>query len=74
MHLWSHPHTASNALRIEAAGQRDTQTTELVYLGGAISESAEHDSHRRRLGECRKIQFPIVRPTERPAVAQGQAV
>ena len=21
MHLWSHPHTASNALRIEAAGQ-----------------------------------------------------
>ena len=41
MHLWSHPHTASNALRIEAAGQRYKQTTEFVYLGGAISESAD---------------------------------
>ena len=43
MHLWSHPHSASNALRIEAAGQRYKQTTEFVYLGGAISESADLD-------------------------------
>ena len=43
MHLWSHPHTASNALRIEAAGQRYKQTTEFVYLGGVISESADLD-------------------------------
>ena len=41
MHLWSHPNTASNALRIETAGQRYKQTTEFVYLGGAISESAK---------------------------------
>ncbi|CAM9336016.1 unnamed protein product, partial [Ascophyllum nodosum] len=26
--IWSHPHTTSNALRIEAAGQRYKQTTE----------------------------------------------
>ena len=36
MHLWSHPHTASDALRIEAAGQRYKQTTEFVHLGDAI--------------------------------------
>ena len=51
MHLWSHPHTASNALRIEAAGQRYKQTTEFVYLGGAISESADLDiGIERRIG------------------------
>ena len=51
MHLWSHPHTASNALRIEAAGQRYKQTTEFVYLGGAISESAGLDIEiKRRIG------------------------
>ena len=51
MHLWSHPHTASNALQIEAAGQRYKQTTECVYLGGAISESADLDIEiKRRIG------------------------
>ena len=51
MHLWSHPHTASNALRIEAAGQRYKQTTESVYLGGVISESADLDIEiKRRIG------------------------
>ena len=51
MHLWSHPHTASNALRVEAAGQRYKQTTEFVYLGGAISESADLDIEiKRRIG------------------------
>ena len=51
MHLWSHPHTASNALRIEAAGQRYKQTTEFVYLGGAISESVDLDIEiKRRIG------------------------
>ena len=48
MHLWSHPHTASNALRIETAGQRYKQTTEFVHLGGAISESAELDIEIKR--------------------------
>ena len=51
MHLWSHPNTASNALRIEAAGQRYKQTTKFVYLGGAISESADFDTEiKRRIG------------------------
>ena len=51
MHLWSRPHTTSNALRIEAAGQRYKQTTEFVYLGGAISESADLDVEiKRRIG------------------------
>ena len=51
MHLWSHPNTASNALRIEVAGQRYKQTTEFVYLGGAISESADLDTEiKRRIG------------------------
>ena len=51
MHLWSHPHTASNALRIEAAGQRYEQKIEFVYLGGAISESADLDiGITRRIG------------------------
>ena len=51
MHLWSHPHTASNALRIEVAGQRHKQTTEFVYLGGVISESADLDIEiKRRIG------------------------
>ena len=51
MHLWFHPHTASNVLRIEAAGQRYKQTTEFVYLGGAISESANLDIEtKRRIG------------------------
>ena len=51
MHLWSHPHTAPNALRIEAAGQQYKQTTEFVYLGGAISESADLDIEiKRRTG------------------------
>ena len=48
MHLWSHPHTASNALRIEVAGQRYKQTTEFVYLGYAISESADLDIEIKR--------------------------
>ena len=51
MRLWSHPHTASNALQIEAAGQRYKQTTEFVYLGGTISESADLDIEiKRRIG------------------------
>ena len=51
MHLWSHPHPASNALRIEAVGQRYKQTTEFVHLGGAISESADLDIEvKRRIG------------------------
>ena len=50
MHLWSHPHTASNALRIEVARQRYKLTTEFVYLG-AISESADLDIEiKRRIG------------------------
>ena len=43
MHLWSHPRTTSNALRIEAAGQRYKQMTEFVYLGGSINKSADLD-------------------------------
>ena len=79
MNLWSHPSRASNALRIEAAGQLYKQMTEFVYLGGAISESADLDTEiqcriGRRLGKYQKMQFPSVRPTERPAVAQHQAV
>ena len=51
MHLWSHPSTASNALRIEVAGQLYKQTTEFVYLGGAISESADLGIEiKRRIG------------------------
>ena len=52
MHLWSHPNTASNALRIEAVGQRyNKQTIEFVYLGGAIIESADLDTEiKRRIG------------------------
>ena len=77
MHLWSHLHTASNTLRIEAAGQRYKQTTEFVYLGGAISESADLDIEtERRIGAAWasvRTTVPIVRPTERPAVAQDQA-
>ena len=54
MHLWSHPNTASNALRIEAAGQRYKQTTEFVYLDGAISESTDLDTEiKRRIGAAR---------------------
>ena len=44
MHLWSDASTASSALRIEAEGQKYKQTTEFVYLGGAISESADFDT------------------------------
>ena len=47
-HVWSHLSTASNALRIEAAGQRYKQTTEFVYLGGAIGESADLDTEIKR--------------------------
>ena len=51
MHLWSHPSTASNALQIEAAEQRYKQTAEFVYVGGAISESADLDTEiKRRIG------------------------
>ena len=51
MHLWSHPNTASNALQIEAAGQRYKQATEFVYLGCTISESANLDTEiKRRIG------------------------
>ena len=51
MHLWSHPSAASNALRIEAAGQRYMQTAEFMYLGGGISESAHLDTEiKRRIG------------------------
>ena len=51
MHLWSHPSTASNALRIEVAGQRYKQPTEFVYLDGAINESADLDTEiKRRIG------------------------
>ena len=51
MHLWSDPSTESNALRIEVAGQRYKQTTEFVYLDGAISESADLQTDiKRRIG------------------------
>ena len=52
LHLWSHPNTASNALRIETVGQRYTkQTVEFVYLDGAIRESADLDTEmKRRIG------------------------
>ena len=51
MHLWSDPSTVSNALRIEAAGQRYKQTTEFVYLGAAISKSADLDTEiKLRMG------------------------
>ena len=54
MHLWSHPNTASNALRIEATGQRYKQTTEFVHLDGAISESTDLDTEiKRRIGAGR---------------------
>ena len=43
MHLWSDSSTTSNALQIEALGRRYRQTNELVYLGGAISESVGYD-------------------------------
>ena len=44
MHLWSDPSTASNALRIEAAGQQYKYTIGFAYNGGAISESADLDT------------------------------
>ena len=51
MNLWSDPSTSSNALRIEAEEQRYKQKTEFVYLGGAISESADLDTEStRRIG------------------------
>ena len=51
MQLWSDRSTASNALRIEAADQLYKQTTEPVYLGGTISESADLDTEiKRRIG------------------------
>ena len=51
MHLWSHPSATSNALRIEAAGQRYKQTAEYMYLGGSISESVDLDTEiKRRIG------------------------
>ena len=40
MQPWSQHSTAANALRIEVAGQRYKQTTEFVYLGGALSARA----------------------------------
>ena len=43
MHLWSESSTTSNALQIEAPGQGYKHTNELVYLGGAIGESAGLD-------------------------------
>ena len=49
MHLWSDPSTASNALRIEAAGRRYEQTTEFVHLDDNISESADLDTEIKRL-------------------------
>ena len=64
MHLWFHPHTASNALRIEAVGQRYKQTPEFVHLGGAISESADLDIEiKRRIdaawASVRKYSFQL---------------
>ena len=51
MRLWSHPIPASNALRIETAGQRYKQATEFVRLGGTISKSADLDAEiERRIG------------------------
>ena len=48
MNLWSDSSTASNALRLEAAGQRYKQTCEFVYLGGAIGKSADLDTGIKR--------------------------
>ena len=64
MHLWSHPNTASNALRVEAAEQRYKHKTECLYLGGAISESADLDTEiKRRIGAAwasvRKYSFQL---------------
>ena len=54
IHLWSDPSTVSNALRIEAAGQRYKQTIDFVYDGGAIIESANLDTKiKHRIGAGR---------------------
>ena len=51
MHLWSDPSITPNALQIEATSQPYEQTTKFVYLGGAISESADLDTKiKRRIG------------------------
>ena len=49
MHLWSDPSTVSNALQNEAVDQRYKQTIEFVYVGGAVSESADRDTETKRL-------------------------
>ena len=50
-HLWSDSSSAPNSPQIEALGQRYKQTNELVYLGGAISESAGLDvENKHRIG------------------------
>ena len=51
VHLWFDPNTMPNALRVEVAGQRYTQTTEFVYLDGAITESVDLGTEiKRRIG------------------------
>ena len=49
MHPWFYLSTLSNALQIEAAGQRYKPTTEFMYLlGRAISESADLNTEIKR--------------------------
>ena len=65
MHLWSHPHTASNALRIEAAGQRTlvvlsararTLTSRLSVVSaplGRVSENTVLNCTTDGMPDCR---------------------
>ena len=79
MPLWFDPSTVSNVLWIEATDQRYKLATEFVYLGGAISESADLDIEtKRRIGTAwasvRRCSSQIVRSTKRPVVAQDRAI
>ena len=60
------------------AGQLYKQTTEFVYLGGAISESADLDTEsKRRIGELGRLSENTVAncTTDRtPGCAQDQAI
>ena len=56
MHMSSNPGTESNELRIVTKGQRYRNTCYQRECGSLHRDEA---SHRRRLGECQKMQFPI---------------
>ena len=78
IHLWSIPTQRRTRCELRRQGndinRRPSLCTLVVLSARARTLTPRLSVALAPLGEYQKMQFPVVRPTERPAVAQDQAI